>query len=109
MHIEYVLFRRRLLLVSEKEQLLRELRSVSGRSERDMAAVRARIEQLERDIFAAFSIQNQQISERIRLNDAKADVLRKLENATKLTSLLEHQLQRCARSLLLFCDRTSKI
>ena len=84
----------RLLLVSEKEQLLRELRSVRGRPEREMAIVRMRIEQLQRDIHDAFSIQNRQISERIKLNETKADVLRKLENATKLTSYLEHQLKR---------------
>ena len=89
----------RLLLVSEKEQLLRELRSVRGRTEREMAIVRMRIEQLQRDIHDAFSIQNRQISERIKLNETKADVLRKLENATKLTSYLEHQLKRYDQTL----------
>ena len=61
-----------------------------------MQAVRARIEQLQRDIFNLFSAQNEQISARIRQNEMKADVLRKLENATKMTSQLEHQLQRFA-------------
>ena len=38
--------------------------------------------------------QNRQIAERIKLNDSKAEVLRKLEEATKLTSFLEAQLKR---------------
>ena len=88
----------RLILISEKEQLLRELRSVSGRSELEMNSVRVRIEQLQRDIQDVVNIQNRQITERIKLSETKADVLRKLEKATQLTSNLETQLKRSTMS-----------
>ena len=59
-----------------------------------MTSVRARIEQLQRDIQDAVNVQNRQITERIKLNETKSDVLSKLEKATQLTSHLETQLKR---------------
>ena len=56
----------RLLLIQEKEQLLRELRSVTpkGRSDEEMVAVRGRIQQLEQDLVHAMELSNKQIADR---------------------------------------------
>lgn len=54
------------MLINEKEQLLRELRSIDmkGRSENDTAAVKNKIQQLELDINMAAEISNKQIADR---------------------------------------------
>ena len=56
----------RLLLLQEKEQLLRELRSIDpkGRSSEEMTSIRQRIAQLEYDLKHALQISNKQIQER---------------------------------------------
>lgn len=57
----------RLLLVQEKEQLLRELRSIDpkGRSRDDIATVNEKIHQLNIDLSHAKEISNKQIAERL--------------------------------------------
>jgi hypothetical protein len=54
------------MLISEKEQLLRELRSIDmkGRSEADRNTVQKKIQQLEYDINHAAEISNKQIADR---------------------------------------------
>ena len=56
----------RLLLLQEKEQLLRELRSIDpkGRNGEEMTSIRQRIAQLEYDLKHALQISNKQIQER---------------------------------------------
>lgn len=56
----------RLLLVQEKEQLLRELRSIDpkGRSEEEMTSIYQRIAQLEYDLKHAVEISNKEIQTR---------------------------------------------
>jgi len=56
----------RLLLIQEKDQLLRELRSISpkGRGEEEMEDIRGRCRQLEYDLAQAVQVSNQQIAER---------------------------------------------
>lgn len=54
------------MLISEKEQLLRELRSIDmkGRSSNDINCVQKKIQQLEWDINHAAEISNKQIADR---------------------------------------------
>ena len=56
----------RLLLIQEKEQLLRELRSITpnSRPESEMRQVRREIEKLERDLNNAMEISNRCIADR---------------------------------------------
>ncbi len=56
----------RLLLIQDKEQLLRELRSITprSRSSREMSEVRAKIQRLERDLDDAMEVSNRCISDR---------------------------------------------
>ena len=86
----------RLLLIQEKEQLLRELRSIKpkGRSQEEMEGVRTRIKQLEHDLVAAREYSSKQIAERIKLTDEKSRIMSQLAEATKLTTYLESQLRR---------------
>ena len=86
----------RLLLIQEKEQLLRELRSIKpkGRSQEEMEGVRTRIKQLEHDLVAAREYSSKQIAERIKLTDEKSRIMSQLAEATELTTYLESQLRR---------------
>ncbi|XP_055893244.1 protein WWC2-like [Biomphalaria glabrata] len=94
--------RDRLLLLQEKEQLLRELRSIDpkGRSEDDMASIRQRITKLEYDLRHAQVISNKQIQQRISLHDEKASIMHQIEETAKLTSYLESQLRSLSLSTL---------
>ena len=90
----YIVFR--LLLIQEKEQLLRELRGLNKRNldEDDSDSVDHRIRQLNADLQSAMQVSSRQIAERLRLNEAKSTILQKLAEATKLTTYLEAQLKR---------------
>lgn len=92
----------RLLLLQEKEQLLRELRSIDpkGRSEDEMTSIRQRIAQLEYDLKHALEISNKQIQERLILHEEKAAIMHELNETTKLTSYLESQLRSLSLSTL---------
>ncbi|CAL1530897.1 unnamed protein product [Lymnaea stagnalis] len=94
--------RDRLLLLQEKEQLLRELRSIDpkGRSDDDMSSVRKRISKLEYDLRHAQVISNKQIEQRITLHDEKSTILHQLAETAKLTSYLESQLRSLSLSTL---------
>lgn len=56
----------RLLLIQEKEQLLRELRSINlkGRSNVEIAAVHSEISKLEQDLGNAMEMSNRAIADR---------------------------------------------
>ncbi len=92
----------RLLLIQEKEQLLRELRSIKpkGRSEKEMSDINTRISQLEHDLVAAMELSSKQIAERLKLNEEKSRILSQLAEATRLTTYLESQLRRFVCKLL---------
>ncbi|PVD34256.1 hypothetical protein C0Q70_05524 [Pomacea canaliculata] len=92
----------RLLLVQEKEQLLRELRSIDpkGRSEEEMTSIYQRIAQLEYDLKHAVEISNKEIQTRLKLHEEKAAIMHELNETTKLTSYLESQLRSLSLSTL---------
>ena len=56
----------RLLLIQDKEQLLRELRSITprSRSREEMLEVKAKIQGLERDLNNAMEVSNRCIADR---------------------------------------------
>lgn len=66
LHSDIQKFNFRLLLVQEKEQLLRELRSIDpkGRSREENASINEKIQQLNVDLSHAKEISNKQIAER---------------------------------------------
>ncbi|KAK3100597.1 hypothetical protein FSP39_022334 [Pinctada imbricata] len=92
----------RLMLLQEKEQLLRELRCIDpkSRSEGEMNSVRQRILQLEQDLNHAVEISNKQIADRLQLHDQKSAIMQELSDTTRITSLLESQLRSLSLSTL---------
>ncbi|VDI70705.1 protein KIBRA [Mytilus galloprovincialis] len=85
----------RLMLISEKEQLLRELRSIDmkGRSSNDINCVQKKIQQLEWDINHAAEISNKQIADRLQLQVERTSLVKDLSDTTVLATTLETQLR----------------
>lgn len=63
---KYFFVKLRLLLIQEKEQLLRELRSINlkGRSESEVTAVQTEISKLEQELGNAMEMSNRAIADR---------------------------------------------
>ncbi|KAG8235590.1 hypothetical protein J437_LFUL016189 [Ladona fulva] len=92
----------RLLLFQEKEQLLRELRSITprSRSQREMEGVQAEIRRLEQDLNAAMELSNRAIADRLRLHEEKQALLQQLKGALRSMSILESRLRTLSASTL---------
>lgn len=76
----------RLMLLQEKEQLLRELKGINpkGRSAGEMKDIQQRISQLEYDLNVAVEISNKQIADRLQLHDEKSSIMQELAETTSL-------------------------
>ncbi|WAQ99375.1 KIBRA-like protein [Mya arenaria] len=92
----------RLLLVQEKEQLLRELRGINprGRSQEEIDATHQHIHQLSLDLSHAKEISSKQIAERLKKQEKKTEILKELAETTKKTTMLESQLKSMSMSTL---------
>lgn len=85
----------RLLLIQEKEQYLKELRSLSSksRSTEEMEDIKTRCTQLENDLRDAFKTSNQCIADRLRIQEEKEHLLTQLQEALRSTQLLEDRIK----------------
>ena len=74
----------RLLLIQEKEQLLRELRSIAPRSRTkpEMESVRTKIQRLEKDLSQALEASNRTIADRLKLHEEKQILFRSTRSGT---------------------------
>ncbi|KAL5242264.1 hypothetical protein ACI65C_009674 [Semiaphis heraclei] len=92
----------RLLLFQEKEQLLRELRSITprSRSHREMDDIQGEIKKLEQDLNNALEMSNRAITDRLRLHEEKQLLLQQLKEALRLMTQLESQLKTLSASTL---------
>ncbi|VVC34066.1 Hypothetical protein CINCED_3A011339 [Cinara cedri] len=92
----------RLLLFQEKEQLLRELRSITprSRSHREMTDIQGEIKKLEQDLNNALEMSNRAITDRLRLHEEKQLLLQQLKEALRSMTLLESQLKTLSASTL---------
>ncbi|XP_036141940.1 protein kibra [Monomorium pharaonis] len=92
----------KLLLFQEKEQLLRELRSITPRTrtQQDMKKIQLEIRRLEQDLNTAFELSNKTITDRVRLHEEKQLLLQQLRNALRSMALLEGQLKTLSASTL---------
>ncbi|XP_025831518.1 protein kibra isoform X2 [Agrilus planipennis] len=92
----------RLLLFQEKEQLLRELRSITPRmrSRKEMCDIQAECQKLEQDLHNALEVSNRTISDRLRLHEEKQFLLQQLRDALKQMTQLESQLKTLSASTL---------
>ena len=99
----------RLLLIQEKEQLLRELRSISPRSRSldEMDRVRAECERLEYDLNQALETSNRCIADRLRIHETKQMLLHQLTEAMRAMTQLESQLKVLSASTLSMSSASS--
>lgn len=92
----------RLLLFQEKEQLLRELRSITPRtrSKEEMSGIELECKRLEKDLNTALEMSNRAIADRLRLHEEKQLLLQQLRDALRLMTQLESQLKTLSASTL---------
>ncbi|XP_025262774.1 protein kibra isoform X1 [Camponotus floridanus] len=92
----------KLLLFQEKEQLLRELRSITPRTrtQQDMKKIQCEIRRLEQDLNTAFELSNKTITDRVRLHEEKQLLLQQLRDALRSMAMLESQLKTLSASTL---------
>lgn len=92
----------RLLLFQEKEQLLRELRSITPRmrSKEEMSDIQLECKKLEEDLNKALEISNRAIADRLRLHEEKQLLLQQLKDGLRQMTQLESQLKTLSASTL---------
>ncbi|XP_075981885.1 WW and C2 domain containing protein kibra isoform X2 [Anticarsia gemmatalis] len=92
----------RLLLFQEKEQLLRELRSITPRtrSKQEMSDIEIECKRLEQDLKSAFEMSSKCITDRLRLHEEKRLLLQQLKDALTSMTTLEGQLKTLSASTL---------
>lgn len=92
----------RLLLFQEKEQLLRELKSITPRtrSKQEMTDIQIECKRLEQDLKNAFEMSNKCIADRLRLHEEKQLLLQQLKDALTSMTTLEGQLKTLSASTL---------
>lgn len=92
----------RLLLFQEKEQLLRELRSITPRmrSKEEMCDIQLECKRLEQDLNKALEMSNKAIADRLRLHEEKQLLLQQLKDALRQMTQLESQLKTLSASTL---------
>ena len=99
----------RLLLIQEKEQLLRELRSINlrNRSQSEMNDIRKQIHQLEADLNKAMEVSNKCIADRLKIHEDKQFLLHQLKDSMREVSTLESQLKLLSASTLSMSSSSS--
>lgn len=92
----------KLLLFQEKDQLLRELRSITPRTrtQQDMKKIQSEIRRLEQDLNNALELSNKTITDRVRLHEEKQVLLQRLKDTLRHMTMLEGQLKTVSRSTL---------
>lgn len=85
----------RLLLIQEKEQYLKELRSMpsTSKSPQEIAQIQEACRKLETDLNNAYELSNQCIANRLKLHEEKQILLQQLQDALKSTKMLEERLK----------------
>ncbi|XP_037604476.1 protein KIBRA [Sebastes umbrosus] len=95
--------RDRLILINEKEELLKELQYVSPRQRlqpNDKEKLETEKKRLERDLQAARDNQSKALTERLRLHCKRNKLVRELEEMVRLATSLHTQLKSLSASTL---------
>ncbi|KAM7374036.1 hypothetical protein PAMP_006713 [Pampus punctatissimus] len=95
--------RDRLILINEKEELLKELQYVSPRQRlepNDAQKLESEKKRLERDLQAARDNQSKALTERLRLHCKRNKLVRELEEMVRLATSLHTQLKSLSASTL---------
>ncbi|KAB1259534.1 Protein KIBRA [Camelus dromedarius] len=87
--------RDRLILINEKEELLKEMRFISPRkwTQGEVEQLEMARKRLEKDLQAARDTQSKALTERLKLNSKRSQLVRELEEATRQVAALHSQLK----------------
>ncbi|XP_076993716.1 protein KIBRA isoform X2 [Tamandua tetradactyla] len=93
--------RDRLILISEKEELLKEMRFISPRkwTQGEVEQLERARKRLEKDLQAARDTQSKALTERLKLNSKRNQLVRELEEATRQVATLHSQLKSLSSSM----------
>ncbi|XP_049630527.1 protein KIBRA [Suncus etruscus] len=93
--------RDRLILISEKEELLKEMRFVSPCrwTQGEVEQLENARRRLEKDLQAARDTQSKALTERLKLNSKRNQLVRELEEATRQVAALHAQLKSLSGSM----------
>ncbi|KAJ7997058.1 hypothetical protein DPEC_G00224980 [Dallia pectoralis] len=94
--------RDRLILINEKEELLKELKYIKPfkRAPNDQEKIETEKKRLERDLQAARDNQSKALTERLRLHCKRNKLVRELEETVRVASTLYTQLKSLSASTL---------
>ncbi|XP_078086883.1 protein KIBRA-like isoform X2 [Mustelus asterias] len=102
--------RDRLILINEKEELLKELQFINPRkwSQSEVERLEMERKRLAEDLQAARDTQSKALTERLKMHSRRNNLLRELEETTRLASTLHSQLQSLSTSTLSLSSGSSK-
>ncbi|NWW92425.1 WWC2 protein, partial [Rhynochetos jubatus] len=92
----------KLMLISEKEELLKELQFITPRkrTQDELEHLEAERKRLEEELLSVKSTPSQALAERLKLEERRKELVQKLEETTKLTTYLHSQLRSLSTSTL---------
>ncbi|XP_037356922.1 protein KIBRA [Talpa occidentalis] len=93
--------RDRLILINEKEELLKEMRFISPRkwTQGEVEQLEMARKRLEKDLQTARDTQSKALTERLKLNSKRNQLVRELEEATRQVATLHSQLKSLSSSM----------
>ncbi|XP_040527296.1 protein WWC2 isoform X1 [Gallus gallus] len=92
----------KLMLINEKEELLKELQFITPRkrTQDELEQLEAERKRLEEELHSVKSAPSQALAERLKLEERRKELVQKLEETTKLTTYLHSQLRSLSASTL---------
>ncbi|NXT99019.1 WWC2 protein, partial [Buphagus erythrorhynchus] len=92
----------KLMLINEKEELLKELQFITPRkrTQDELEQLEADRKRLEEELVSVKSTPSQALAERLKLEERRKELVEKLEETTKLTTYLHSQLRSLSASTL---------
>ncbi|XP_009069536.1 PREDICTED: protein WWC2 [Acanthisitta chloris] len=92
----------KLMLINEKEELLKELQFITPRkrTQDELEQLEAERKRLEEELLSVKSTPSQALAERLKLEERRKELVQKLEETTKLTTSLHSQLRSLSASTL---------
>ncbi|XP_040587672.1 protein WWC2 isoform X2 [Mesocricetus auratus] len=92
----------KLMLINEKEELLKELQFITPqrRTRDELDRLEAERQRLEEELMSSRGLPSRALAERLKLEEKRKELLQKLEETTKLTTYLYSQLKSLSSSTL---------
>ncbi|XP_037254911.1 protein WWC2 isoform X1 [Falco rusticolus] len=92
----------KLMLINEKEELLKELQFITPRkrTQDELEQLETERKRLEEELLSVKSTPSQALAERLKLEERRKELVQKLEETTKLTTYLHSQLRSLSASTL---------